>query len=152
MNRYLAGAVGGTVATIPMTAVMLLLFNRLPRTEQYPLPPREITMELAHRAGQEHRLGQDARTSVSLLAHFTYGALTGALYPALDPHLRRPAVSGSIYGVAIWAVSYLGWIPALNILRPATRHPARRRRLMILAHAVWGAVTTLVTRQLSGAR
>lgn len=149
MNRYLAGAVGGLVATIPMTAAMLLLFRRLPPMEQYPLPPREITMEVASRVGQKHRLPETARTNLSLLAHFGYGALTGGLYPALGIRPRHPVIGGSIYGIAVWALSYLGWIPALKILHPATRHPPPRRRLMLIAHAVWGAGTTLITERLS---
>ncbi|HAE50229.1 MAG: hypothetical protein CMO30_07955 [Tistrella sp.] len=39
----------------------------------------------------------------------------------------------------MWAASYLGWIPAARILKPATRHPWRRNLLMIAAHLVWGA-------------
>jgi hypothetical protein len=41
-------------------------------------------------------------------------------------------------GVAIWAGSYLGWLPTVGILTPATRHPWRRNLLMIVAHVIWG--------------
>ena len=42
------------------------------------------------------------------------------------------------YGLGVWAMSYLGWIPAARILTPAHRHPLRRNLLMIAAHIVWG--------------
>jgi len=39
----------------------------------------------------------------------------------------------------VWGGSYLGLLPSLGILRPATDHPAQRNALMIAAHLVWGA-------------
>lgn len=154
MNRYLAGAVAGTLATVPMTAVMLALFSRLPKAQKYPLPPYEITMMVTRRAGGLDRLmSQRARTFASLLAHFGYGACTGALYPYLGTeNSRHPALWGGTYGVAVWVLSYLGWIPAARILRPATEHPARRNSLMIVAHLVWGAATALISQRLVGSR
>lgn len=43
MNSLVASAIGGLLATAPMTVVMTTLFQKLQRSEQYPLPPREIT-------------------------------------------------------------------------------------------------------------
>jgi uncharacterized membrane protein YagU involved in acid resistance len=42
------------------------------------------------------------------------------------------------FALLVWLVSYLGWIPAANILPPATDQPKRRNALMIAAHVVWG--------------
>ena len=39
----------------------------------------------------------------------------------------------------VWVASYLGLLPAMRILTPATEHPARRNALMISAHVIWGA-------------
>jgi uncharacterized membrane protein YagU involved in acid resistance len=47
-------------------------------------------------------------------------------------------VKGSLAGLAVWTGSYLGWVPALGILPPATEHPWRRNVMMIVAHLVWG--------------
>jgi hypothetical protein len=44
----------------------------------------------------------------------------------------------------------MGWLPALGILQPATKHPAQRNALMIVAHLVWGSVTGLVFAALTG--
>lgn len=59
-----------------------------------------------------------------------------------------PLVKGALYGVAVWGISYLGWVPGLKLLRPATTHPGRRNLLMILAHLVWGPVTAVLAEQL----
>ena len=40
----------------------------------------------------------------------------------------------------------------MNLLEPATRHPARRNALMIAVHLVWGAATAAAMRELAAAR
>jgi uncharacterized membrane protein YagU involved in acid resistance len=138
LNRVLLGAISGVVATGPMTAAMILLHRRLPSREQYPLPPREVTMKLAREAGVDDSLSPPARSAATMLSHFGYGAAAGALYAgALDPRSHSLA-KGLLFGLLVWTVSYLGWLPAAGILRPATEHPARRNALMIAAHLVWG--------------
>jgi hypothetical protein len=132
-SRAALGAVAGYAATLAMTSLMERLYERLPQTERYPLTPREITETIAP-AGDE-----DATATRTLLAHFAYGALTGALY-GIAPR-RTGLTSGALYGVGVWCVSYLGWIPSLGILKPASSHPVRRNALMLAAHLVWGAVT-----------
>lgn len=147
LNPYLAGGIGGTLATVPMTVAMELLFRRLPSSQQYPLPPRELTMAIASRTETE-RIMPDERTRVgaTLAAHFGYGALAGALYPlTFGRRPRHPLLHGSAYGIAVWALSYLGWVPALKILKPANQHPRQRRWLMIAAHVVWGMATAGIT-------
>src|SRR5512135_2035052 len=112
MNRIVAGAVAGLVATVAMTAAMEAMFRALPRRERYPLPPREITQDLTGKAG-------------------IAGALDEREHQALAQAAPLPPAAGGIgYGLAVWAASYLGWIPASGILRPATEHPARRNALM----------------------
>jgi hypothetical protein len=147
MNRLLAGALGGALATVPMTVIMVTLFRRLPPEQRYPLPPREITEVVVRRTAGTGTPGGDRLTALALAAHFGYGALTGAPYPLLSPRPGHPVLVGAGYGLAIWAISYLGWIPASGILRPATAHPRQRRRLMLVAHLVWGACTALLSAQ-----
>lgn len=140
MNRYLAGAVAGALATVPMTLVMIALHRRLPRRQRYPLPPRQITANVAARVGAGRLLTGDRMTAATLAAHFGYGAAVGSLYAVLaDGRRAKNLYAGGAYGVAVWALSYLGWIPALRILPPATRHPMPRNALMLLSHLVWGA-------------
>ena len=141
MNKYLKGAIAGAVATVPMTIVMTRLFRELPKPQQRaPLPPVQITAELAERAHARGHLTGNRLTAAALLAHFAYGAATGAPYPTLAQRTRvTPMITGPLYGVGIWVVSYLGWIPALRILPPATEHPKGRNGLLLVAHVVWGA-------------
>lgn len=148
-RRVLQGAAAGFVATIPMTISMLIGWRLLPNREKYPLPPREITEEIAERAGVEDQMSEDALVASSLVSHFGYGALTGAGYGLVEQSVALPAsIKGVLAGVAVWVGSYLGWLPAMGILRPATQHPWRRNLLMIVAHVIWGVTLGVITRKL----
>ncbi|TIT01673.1 MAG: hypothetical protein E5W72_03175 [Mesorhizobium sp.] len=142
MQRIVSGALAGLAATLAMTIAMRRLHALLENRERYPLPPREI-VERVLIAGDE----QDARTS-TLLAHFGFGALTGSVFALLP--VRRG--SGVLYGLGVWALSYLGWIPAAHILAPAWRHPVYRNLLMLAVHVVWGATLSTSLSELEAAR
>ena len=149
MNKILTGALAGFVATLPMTWWMKFAHERLPEEERYPLPPREITMQVAEEVGIKKHLDEPQREGLTLAAHFSYGAAAGALYAPLSQSVSAPPlIKGASFGLAVWAGSYLGLMPALGILRPATKHPARRTALMIGAHVVWGSVAGLVVKAL----
>lgn len=140
MNLLIAGALAGMAATAPMTLAMKMMHRRLPTHERYPLPPRLITEKATEEAGVAGHLNETELKRLTLVAHFSYGAAAGALYAPLAKRIGLPTVaSGALYGLTIWAGSYLGLLPAAGILRPATEHPVRRTALMIAAHVVWGA-------------
>lgn len=150
--RLLSGAFAGTVATAPMTAFMTRAHRLLPPEEKTPLPPAEITAKVTEEVGLRPHLDRDERRLATLLAHYGYGAACGALYAALAPRSEEaPVRRGVGFGLAVWAVSYLGLLPALGLLPPATKHPARRNALMIAAHVVFGAALGLLAERLEKA-
>jgi uncharacterized membrane protein YagU involved in acid resistance len=140
MNKVLRGALAGLAATVPMTAVMEIL-HRWPRPERQSLPPRQITMHLAGKAGVRSHMNEPERKAATVASHFGFGGGAGALYALLAGKVPgHPALKGAVFGLLVWTVSYLGWLPAAQILRSATQQPARRNALMIGAHLVWGAI------------
>ena len=150
MNRILLGALAGLAATVPMTLAMKLLHEQLPPQEQYPLPPRQVAEGMAEAAGVNEHLDEDEREAATWVSHFAYGTLCGAIYGAVSHPLRQhAALAGAGFGVAVWAGSYLGWLPAAGILTPATEHPPRRNALMIASHVVWGVTAALVIHNLA---
>ena len=152
MHPVLASAIASTLATFPMTLVMELMYRKLPPAQRHALPPRKLTMAIARRARLQQRLPDEkSRVRATLAAHFAYGALTGALYPLAWRQASPRLLHGSLYGLAIWALSSLGRIPALGLIPPATRQQRGRRRLMLLAHVVWGAATAMTAARLSRA-
>lgn len=147
--RGLVGAVSGAAATIPMTLAMAAMHRRLPWWQQYRLPPRTITLRLANRVGIGRHLDEPARSAATVAGHFGYGALVGAIYAVTCGTRRdRPLAAGAAFGLAVWGASYLGWIPAARIMRPATEQPTERTALMIAAHLVFGTATALAADRL----
>src|SRR5688572_29814810 len=139
LYKLLSGAAAGFFATVPMSVSMLIGWRLLPGWEKYHLPPRLITERISKKAGIENHLDEKEMVGLTVLSHFGYGAISGALYALFEQRLRmHSALKGAVTGVAIWLGSYLGWLPAMDILPPATRHPWRRNLLMILAHVIWG--------------
>src|SRR5512132_2035096 len=142
VRRLLLGALAGLVGTAAMTAAMRILHRRLAESERYALPPREIVQRIVpdERGSEEH-----LRTG-TLASHFAYGAASGSLLALVQP--SPGAVTGALYGIAVWVVSYLGWIPSVGLLKTASLHPRGRNALMIGVHVVWGAVTALTLQEL----
>ena len=148
VGRLLLGGIAGIVGTAAMTTAMRALHGRLPRRHRYPLPPREIVERMMPER-VDRAFPEPAREDLTIVAHFGYGAAAAAAY-ALARSSPGP-VGGAGYGVLVWAASYLGWIPAFGVLKPATDHPLERDALMIAVHLVWGATTALTLRELQRA-
>ena len=141
-EAVILGALAGFIATMPMTATMSRLHQKLPSSERYPLPPRELAEDLPSLAA--------GTATATLVYHFLYGAAAGALFGGVSR--RRDIPTGATYGIAVWVASYLGWIPATRRLKVATRYPARRNAMMLIAHLVWGAALTAGLRELEHSR
>ncbi|MGH2427497.1 MAG: DUF6789 family protein [Candidatus Limnocylindria bacterium] len=146
MNRLMAGALSGAIATVPMSALMLIWRALSPTGE---LPPRRIT----RRVLRQTKLHDDADpTAVATIAHFAFGAVSGVAYAMLRGLLPRgvPALaSGTVAGMGIWGASYVGWIPALKFLPPPDRDRPARQRMMVAAHVVFGAAMGLLVARLT---
>jgi uncharacterized membrane protein YagU involved in acid resistance len=134
------GAACGCVATLPMSAAMAAAYCALPWSQQYSLPPRQITMTVAKAAGVASEMSESERNVATAAAHFGYGAAMGAIYGTFTRQGVAPSIgTGVAFGMAVWAGSYLGLLPAMRLMSPATQHPVERTLLMIGAHVVWGA-------------
>ena len=139
------GALAGVVATLPMSALMLLA-QRLGLMGTQ--PPRRITdgaLDVAGANPPEH-----TRRLLTALSHVGFGATAGVPFVLLSravPPSPRPLL-GAAYGVGVWASAYLGWVPAAGLMPPAHRDRADRPATMIVAHLVYGSVLGAVTDRL----
>jgi uncharacterized membrane protein YagU involved in acid resistance len=146
----LRGAVAGLVATLPMTIFMQASWLRMPARELHPLPPRQITRRLLREIGLHPRVNQANERILTWLLHFLFGAAAGSIYGIVDDKMPGDEdVKGLLAGTALWSGSYLGWIPLLGILPPATKHPWRMNVLMIVAHFIWGLTVGRLTSLLN---
>ena len=141
MNTAENGIWSGLLATGPMTLAMFALHNKLPNVEKSPLPPATLTSQFTSLFGLDQKLSQNPRENLTMLSHFGYGAACGLLYAfgfkKLHPH--SALLKGTLFGLGVWASSYMGWIPAFGLRANAYQMPAKRNGLMILAHIIWGA-------------
>jgi XapX domain-containing protein len=123
-----------------MTLVMETGFRYLPPHESYPLPPRRVTENVTAAAGVHHELSEEHHAKLTWINHFGYGAAAGIVYELVKERLPGPpVVAGALFGLGVWAGSYLGWLPAADLHPPATEEGPNRNALMIAAHLVWGA-------------
>jgi len=108
---------------------------------------------MAEKAGVNEQMDEEEREAATWVSHFAYGTACGALYGAMSEGFDSldvpPALAGVGFALAIWAGSYLGWLPAAGIISPATEHPPRRNALMIAAHVVWGATAGMMVDKLA---
>lgn len=139
------GGFAGFAATIPMTLFMLAVHRWLQSWQQYAVPPQRITDKVAWRLGLRKEMEPEQLRAAALVSHFTYGTGIGVCYALLiRPWLRTP-VAGIVYGVLVWAAGYIGWLPLMRILPPATKEPQGRNVMMIGAHVVYGGVLGLAS-------
>ena len=142
-------ALAGFLATFPMTAAMKFMHRQLPWYQRYPLPPRQITMRAARRAGVYGHLDEPQKRAATLVGHFAYGAVAAAPYAAVTDRINLPTVAkGAAYGLFVWSASYLELMPRLGMMAPASLCPRKRNALMIAAHLVWGVSLALVADSL----
>lgn len=132
------GAASGFAATGPMTAFMLVA-HRLGWTGRE--GPEAIVQEGLDTTGVERDRRQELAAIIA--AHFAFGTGSGVVYATLARRLgglAGPIRSGVVFGVALWAANYQGWVPAAGILPPASRDRSDRQARLFWAHVVYGSV------------
>ena len=132
-------AVAGVIATVPMTGTFLLFNSLLEQGNRDRLPPREVTRGVSRETGVSDDIHPSTERKVSWLAHFGFGAAAGALYGLTPSWTSSSLLKGTVYGVGVYAASYLGWLPALGILPSAKDRSTSWNVTNLAAHVTWGA-------------
>ena len=133
-----------------MTATMELYYRLLPQDERWPLEPSLIVSRVTPSRLRAGERGDQRHHALTLSAHVGYGAASGAAYALTMGKAPLPTpIKGLGFGLGLFAVSYLGWLPTAGILRPATAYPASRNAGLIAAHLVYGAITAFITDALT---
>jgi hypothetical protein len=151
-ERIINGGVAGLIATAPMTWTMRAANRLLPWTASRRLPPRQITEATFEKAADRRTTtaaDPEVIDALATLSHYAYGASCGAALGALLARspLSKP-MTGAAFGAAVWAASYLGWLPAAGIRKNAVRDHKERSLQMIAAHLVWGAIAASLIDEL----
>ena len=151
MNDATRGAIAGLAGTVAMSAAMAA--TRLAGVMRHEVPPRKITARSEDAVGLYDRLSQPEFEASWVVGHFAYGMANGMAYAAVRRRLPGPApVAGSAFGLAVWAISYAGWLPAVGLYPPPTEDAGDRIAAMIAHHLVYGAATAIVYDSLARPR
>ncbi len=146
-SSLLPGAVAGAAATVPMTLTLFAVAPFLPDVRAF--PPRMAVRMVTGKAGLWQQLPARQRSRLSWLGHFGYGALMGSVYAPLAARSGTGgAGSGVAFGLAVWAGSYLGALPALGIRRPLRKSFRDDHVQLVVGHLVWGAALGWLAKSL----
>ncbi|MEU8347936.1 DUF6789 family protein [Spirillospora sp. NPDC048832] len=140
------GAAAGLTATAVMTA-WLWVGQRFGNMHEQ--PHHRIVRQFLPGRPQRPQPGE---RSLGQVAHLGFGVSTGSLFGLLTGDRRPPLLGGVGYGLLVWAVSYLGWVPLLGIMPPAHRDQPGRSKAVFSAHIPYGAVLALLLRRLRRSR
>lgn len=139
VKAVLDGSVGGAIGTALMSATMMA-GKRVGLLGEH--PPELLAAAMLRGTGVP-RMEGETQDALAVAGHFAFGIGAGALFAVLHRRLRlpiHPVIHGALYGTGVWAVSYMGWIPALGIMPSAERDRPGRPLVMVLAHWIFGSV------------
>lgn len=154
-GRVVRGMAAGCAATAPMTVAMYAIETLLPREDRLPSlkEPALISRQVFDAADLRDDISRDQEEALIWLGHFAYGATCGAIYgAAVGGPKRHSLISGAVLGLAVWGLSYAGWLPAAGLLRFPTRRPADRSAELVLSHLVWGVGAVVALKMMESAR
>lgn len=152
VERLAIGAAAGLAATLALQAVRMSTQKLLPET----MPPMrkdpgefmvEQAEELLPRETRDDIPGA-AETAVARSLAMGYGMTFGALYGALRDDGGDIFIDGLALGLGVWAIGYLGWLPATELMPPITEQTGQQVAGAILQHGLFGVVTAMMYRSL----
>ncbi|MEO3809457.1 DUF6789 family protein [Sphaerisporangium sp. B11E5] len=134
IRDVIRGVASGAVATVAMSAAMVA--GERAGLMKGGHPPKRLARAFLPGHKRRPKPGEGVLGAV---AHIGFGAAAGGLFAAVaDPRRARVPV-GVLYGLAIWAVSYQGWVPRLGVVPPIHRDHPERQAVMAAAHVIYGA-------------
>ena len=139
------GAAAGVAATFLLQGIRTSEQKLLPET----MPPMredpgEFMVEQAEELLPEETRQQVPATVETVAAKslaLGYGMTAGALYGALRPHPDNLLIDGTVLGLGVWAVGYLGWLPALGLMPPVQQQETEQVAGPIAQHIIFGLAT-----------
>jgi uncharacterized membrane protein YagU involved in acid resistance len=105
------------------------------------LPPAKITQAALDAAGMRAGVDDATETALTVANHWAFGTVAGTLFGAVSPVLRLPlppALQGTVFGLVVWFISYMGWVPAAGLMRHPRQQRLDQALMPLLAHVVYG--------------
>jgi len=131
-QRLALGAVAGVAATFVMQGMMTASGKLIPGSS----PP--IKQDPGEFMAGKVPLPEAVRPWAAKSLQLGYGMTPGALYGALRARRGSPVFDGALLGIGVWAVGYLGWLPATDLMPPITEHEPKQIVVPLVQHALFG--------------
>jgi uncharacterized membrane protein YagU involved in acid resistance len=150
LRGALAGLVGGLLAAGAMSLAHRLVGDMIPKPAQQ---QEDSTVKVASQALRlvGRTLAEHEKPLAGTIVHYAFGAGVGAVYGAVAKLVPLVTVAfGLPFGIAVWLGAHVIMVPALGLAEPPTRQPLGKEAHELGLHLVYGAVTELVRRLLSG--
>ncbi len=150
-ERASTGAIGGLGATLVLSGLreawarVGLVFETAPMQ----------AVDRAEELGLVGDLSPAGRRLLTVVAHFAYGAGTGAAFGLLRRQTGTPteeAAVGSALGVLAWGAGWSSWLPLTGVHRPPWAQKTPKVLLPVIDHAVFGAAWGLLNLALERRR
>jgi hypothetical protein len=143
--RLALGALAGLAGTMALQAVHAADKKLIPSSSP-PIKkdPGEFMVKQAKKAlplSKRVHLSKKVETAASKFLALGYGMTFGALYAAARPKTRQILVEGTMLGIVTWAAGYLGWLPALGLMRPVWKQKPNQIATPVAEHALYGVAT-----------
>jgi hypothetical protein len=148
-QRALRGGLAGLGATVVLTGLREIWAKAGLVFETAPMQ----VVDRMEEVGLVGDLSPRGRRLLSMMAHFAYGAGTGAAFGLLRKETGTPteeAAVGSALGVLAWGAGWTSWLPLTGVHRPPWSQETPRVLLPVIDHAVFGAAWGLLNLALSG--
>lgn len=112
-------------------------------------PPVEISDNVARRTWLLPDRSHKSFPLVWIGAHLSYGMVCATVYSLTRRFLPGShSLAGLIFGLVVWAVSYLGYVPALRLYPWPADDSRPRQIVMVVAHALFGLTVAEASRRM----
>ncbi len=156
---FMAGAIGGLVATLAMDAFQKLSLEGTRKAEDLAESGHTLTRQQEMQLGSYERAHAETAEQVARAAgygglsrgqkqvaapatHYVFGALCGGVYGALVEYWRPASFGfGTAFGISLFLGASEAVLPTLELLPTPTDTPPMLHVGGLAAHAVYGAGT-----------
>ena len=138
---FLAGAIGGLVASFAMTQFYVLLQKAESSARQ---GTEDSTVKAVGAISQNvfhHKLTPQQKRIAGPMMHYGFGASVAAIYGAVAEFAPLVRTGwGMPFGAGVWLGAHVIAVPALGLSEPVTESTPRKEAAEFGAHLVYGVV------------
>lgn len=155
-RRAVFGALAGVAGGLAMTVMVQKVAPKVLPEEMRPdgFAPKKAVEWTEEETGHSEALSEGQEMKAAMVGHLGYSAAAGAVYGLAREEVRSvpTPLAGAALGLALWVLSFEGWMPAVGIMERTTEKPMMKWPAPIMGHVLFGVVTALAFEGLEALR